>query len=86
MHRNLRMKCPFDCVDCALNGYAMIEPPAQEIQGTERILVANFLCIWLSGKIGEMFIHSFPEDKLEQLLLEREKILKVMDKMDVFLD
>lgn len=72
------MKCPVDCVDCALEGFAIIEPPAEKLQGTEGILVAKFRCCWLA-KAGDVSIHSFPKDKLEELLKMREKILKTVE-------
>ena len=74
------MKCPFDCVDCALAGFAVIEPPAEKLLGIENHLIANFRCIWLGEKIGDVSIHSFPKDKLEELLEMREKILKTLEK------
>lgn len=77
--KHLRFKCPLDCVDCALEGYALIEPPAEKIHGTEGILMAKFRCAFFGGKIDDVFIHSFPEDKLQKLLEEREKILKILE-------
>ena len=74
------MKCPSDCVNCALKGHAFIEPPAQKNQGTEGILFANFKCL-TGAKIGDVSMHSFPENRLEQLLIEREKILNIMEKI-----
>lgn len=75
LKRNLRMKCPFDCVFCALKGFAIIEPPAEKLQGTEGIFVANFIC----PCAGNVSIHPFPKDKLEELLEMREKILKNLE-------
>ena len=67
------MKCPFDCVNCALAGFAVMEPPAEKLPGIENHLIANFRCIWLGEKIGDVSMHSFPEDKLKELLEMREK-------------